>query len=459
MPSWWTRMDVDAIARGHRRTRDRPEASAPSSPSSARSAPSTSPGTRPPRRTLEVYAEALGAEPERGTETGNVTSTLGSGSRLPIAVMRTAVVHDWLNGMRGGEKVLEAILPLVPEPTIFTLFHVPGSVSRGDRAVPDPRLVPEPPALRARGTTATTCRSFPAPSSRSTSPGSTSSSPRPTASPRARSRRRASPHLCYCHTPVRYAYDQFDAYFPRGTTPLCARSRPSPSARLRAWDVATAGRPTRYLANSSAVAERIRRHYGREATVCHPPVDVEFFTARTPSAASDFLLAVGALVPYKRYEDAIEAARRLGRPPRARRDAGPEETRLRALAAPSVQIVRGPRPRGAARALPDLRVLRPAGRGGLRHRGRRGARLRRPGRRALGAEARSTSCATASTASSTPERVRRASPARSSEPRGRASITLPCGRVGAPVCPRALPREFRERGRVSPDTKRRAGSE
>src|SRR5215470_4486651 len=50
--------------------------------------------------------------------------------------MKTAVVHDWLNGMRGGEKVLEAILPLVPEPTIFTLFHVPGSVSPGIESHP-----------------------------------------------------------------------------------------------------------------------------------------------------------------------------------------------------------------------------------------------------------------------------------------------------------------------------------
>src|SRR5262249_10085465 len=120
------------------------------------------------------------------------------------------------------------------------------------------------------------------------------------------------PHLCYCHTPVRWAYEQFDLYFPRATTRFYAAKRAA-VARLRDWDLATAGRPTRYLANSPAVAERIRRNYRRMAAVCHPPVDVDFFQPDR-STRGDFLLAVGALVPYKRYEEAIEAARIVQRP-------------------------------------------------------------------------------------------------------------------------------------------------
>jgi glycosyltransferase involved in cell wall biosynthesis len=256
--------------------------------------------------------------------------------------MRTAVVHDWLNGMRGGEKVLEAILPLVPEPTIFTLFHVPGSVS---------------PAIESRPIVASDLNHLPfarhayrhylplfpkavesfdlsafdlvVSSSHCVAKGAIA--------------RSGAPHLCYCHTPVRYAYEQFDLYFPPGRTRLRGL-KSAAIARLRKWDLATADRPSRYLANSSAVAARILRHYGREAEVCHPPADVEFYEAAPAGAPSasrgDFLLAVGALVPYKRYEVAIEAARRLGRR-LVLVGRGPEEDRLRVLAPSSVDFVSG----------------------------------------------------------------------------------------------------------------------
>ncbi len=244
--------------------------------------------------------------------------------------MRTAVVHDWLNGMRGGEKVLEAILPLVPDPTIFTLFHVPGSVSpeierRPIRASWLNRL-----PLARRGYRnylplfPSAVESFDlsgfdlvVSSSHCVAKGAIAP--------------RGVPHLCYCHTPVRYAYEQFDLYFPAGRTRLRAL-KAAAIARLRRWDVATANRPNRYLANSSAVAARIARHYGREAEVCPPPVDVEFFRpSDPPDDRDDFLLAVGALVPYKRFDVAIEAARALGRR-LVLVGGGPEHDRLAALA-------------------------------------------------------------------------------------------------------------------------------
>ena len=249
--------------------------------------------------------------------------------------MRTAVVHDWLNGMRGGEKVLEAFLPLLPEPTIFTLFHLPGAVSPEierypiraswlDR-LPFPRgLYRQLLPLFPRAVESFDLAGFDLVVSSSHCVAKGAIAPA------------GVPHLCYCHTPVRYAYDQFDAYFPRERTRLWALKKAQVD-RLRAWDIATAGRPTRYLANSSAVAERIRRHYGRSATVVAPPVDVEFFTG-SGETRSDFLLAVGSLVPYKRYEVAIEAAQRLGRP-FVLVGKGPEEARLRALATSSVRIV------------------------------------------------------------------------------------------------------------------------
>jgi glycosyltransferase involved in cell wall biosynthesis len=235
--------------------------------------------------------------------------------------------------MRGGEKVLEAILPLVPEPTIFTLFHVPGSVSPEIERRPIVASYLNRLPFTTRGYRnylplfAGAVESFDlagfdlvVSSSHCVAKGAIA--------------RRGAPHLSYCHTPVRYAYEQFDLYFPPGRTRLRAL-KAAAVRRLRDWDIATSSRPTRYLANSSAVAERIRRHYGRDATVCHPPVDVEFFH---PSDAprDDFLLAVGALVPYKRYEIAIEAARTLGRR-LVLVGRGPEEARLRAIASARVR--------------------------------------------------------------------------------------------------------------------------
>src|SRR5262245_56061395 len=253
--------------------------------------------------------------------------------------MRTAVVHDWLNGMRGGEKVLEAILPLVPEPTIFTLFHVPGSVSPQIERYPivasDLNHLPFarrgyrnylplfPKAIESFDLSAF---DLVVSASHCVAKGAIA--------------REGAPHLSYCHTPVRYAYEQFDLYFPEGRTRLRALKKAVVS-RLRAWDIATASRPTRYLANSSAVAERILRHYGRESEVCHPPVDVAFFDGSpSPATRGAFLLAVGALVPYKRYEVAIEAARLLGRR-LVLVGRGPEESRLRTVAPSSVDFVSG----------------------------------------------------------------------------------------------------------------------
>jgi len=249
--------------------------------------------------------------------------------------MRTAVVHDWLNGRRGGENVLESMLPLLPEPTIFTLFHVPGSISPAIERYPiRASFLNRLPFARRQYRSLlpffpTAVESFDlsgfdlvVSSSHCVAKGAIA----PT----------GVPHLCYCHTPVRYAYEQFDLYFPKGRTRLRAL-KSAAIARLRSWDIATAGRPSRYLANSTAVAGRIRKHYGRDSTVLPPPVDVGFFTLGE-SARGDFLLAVGALVPYKRFDDLLLAARNLGRPV-VLVGRGPEASRLREIAGPSVRIL------------------------------------------------------------------------------------------------------------------------
>ncbi len=248
---------------------------------------------------------------------------------------RVAIVHDWLTGMRGGERVLEAMLDVVPDAEIFTLLHVAGSVSRRIESRP----IHTSFLQRAPGV-ATAYRSylplFPLAIRGLDLEGfdlvvsSSHCVAKSARSPRA-------PHLCYCHTPIRYAWDQFDAYFPLGSAGVLTRTAARPAAAaLRRWDASTAGRVDHFLANSHHVRRRIRAFYGREARVLYPPVDTVRFTRCR--VADDFWLVLGALVPYKRVELAVRAFNRLGARLLVAGD-GPERSRLEAIAGPSIEFL------------------------------------------------------------------------------------------------------------------------
>jgi glycosyltransferase involved in cell wall biosynthesis len=168
-------------------------------------------------------------------------------------------------------------------------------------------------------------------------------------------------HVCYCHTPMRYAWDQFDAYFgPARIGGLASAFMRQVMRRMAEWDRGTSGRPSRYVANAQHVAGRIRRYYNRDATVIYPPVDTAYFTPATPSApfsstlSSDrrYALIVSALVPYKRVDLAIEACQRAKMPLTIAGD-GPERARLeqRAGASPGTVTFLGRQPDDAIREL------------------------------------------------------------------------------------------------------------
>jgi len=248
---------------------------------------------------------------------------------------RAALVHDWLTGMRGGEKVLEALADLFPGAPIHTLFHFPGSVSPAIEAHPiRSSFLQRAPGIRRHYRRYLPL--FPAAieefdlagfdlvvsSSHCVAKGAL---PPPGAF-----------HLCYCHTPMRYAWDQEHAYFPRRKGAV-ARLRSLALSRLRTWDAASAARVDRFVANSRFVARRIQRYYGRpEASVevVPPPVDVELFTPGDGAERNSdppYCLAVSALAPYKRLEVAIGACARLGIELRVVGD-GPERRRLEGLA-------------------------------------------------------------------------------------------------------------------------------
>ena len=244
--------------------------------------------------------------------------------------MKIALVHDWLTGMRGGEKTLEVVCERYPGAELFTLIHQPGSVS----AVIERRRIhtsfvqhlpgahkyyrhylPLFPAaierFRFEGFDLVLSLSHCAAKSVITPPG--------------------VPHLCYCFTPMRYAWDQFDAYFgPERLGAIGSGLMRPVMARLARWDRETSVRPDRYVAISHYVAGRIHRYYDRVASVVYPPVDTQFYYP-DDSAPERFALIVSALVPYKRIELAVDACESAGVPLKIVGD-GPERSSLEGYA-------------------------------------------------------------------------------------------------------------------------------
>jgi len=248
---------------------------------------------------------------------------------------RVVLVHDWLTGMRGGEKCLEVACRRWPDAPLFTLLHRPGTLTRAIESRPIhtswmqrlPRveryyryLLPFMPAA-ARGWSIPDCDlvlSF----SHCVAKGAV-------APPGA-------VHVCYCFTPMRYAWHMKQAYFGDGRSPgTMARERML--ARLREWDRQTASGVTHFVAISRTVQDRIRECYGRDSEVIYPPVDTELYTPASV-ARENYYLVVSAFAPYKRLDLAIEACQRLKRP-LVLIGQGQDEHRLRAQASGDIHFL------------------------------------------------------------------------------------------------------------------------
>jgi glycosyltransferase involved in cell wall biosynthesis len=253
--------------------------------------------------------------------------------------LRVALVHDWLTGMRGGEKCLEVLCKAFPDGTLFTLIHRKGALSPAIEAmkirtsvlqrIPGVfkhyrHLLPIMP-LAARGwrvgdvdlvISLSHC---------------VAKAVRPPA---------GVPHVCYCFTPMRYAWEGRDTYLEgwshRPLRKLVARRL---LKKLRRWDRATASRVTHFVAISRTVRQRIARCYRRESRVIEPPVDAAFYTpGEEGRARDDSYLVVSALVPYKRIEQAIQACALSGRKLIVIGE-GPERGKLQAMAGPGIAFL------------------------------------------------------------------------------------------------------------------------
>jgi glycosyltransferase involved in cell wall biosynthesis len=248
--------------------------------------------------------------------------------------MRVAIIHDYLNQYGGAERVLEAIHLLYPSAPVYTSIYDPAAMPAALRTwdirtswmqrLPGWRKLfrlyfPLYPSaferfdLRGYDLVLSSSSAYakgiiPAPGAR---------------------------HICYCHTPMRFAW-RTDAYVEREGIrgPLRAILNIL-LISLRRWDLRSAERVDRFLANSHDVAQRIRTIYGREATIVPPPVDLP---AYHPAAPGDYYLAGGRLIPYKRLDLAIQACNQLRLPLKIFGD-GRDRAALEALAGPTIEFL------------------------------------------------------------------------------------------------------------------------
>lgn len=250
--------------------------------------------------------------------------------------MRVAIVHDYLTQFGGAERVLRVLMDLFPAAPVYTLVHDP-IVTAGflDTARIRTSFLQRIPLARSRH------RLFPLIMPLAVEQFDLSAYDLVLSASHSFGKgvltKPETLHVSYCFTPLRYAWDDSHRYVREFGVPAVLRALiPLALTYVRVWDRAAADRVDHFVAISQFVAARIRKYYGREATVIAPPVDASQF--RPSRTVSDRLLIVSRLLPYKRIDLAIEACTAL-RVPLDIVGVGPEEERLRALAGPTIRFL------------------------------------------------------------------------------------------------------------------------
>jgi len=261
--------------------------------------------------------------------------------------MKVALVHYWLVGMRGGEKVLEELCEIFPDADIFTHVVAPDAISEKlKRHTIKTSFIAKLPRARRMYKTylplmpmaleQLDLRDYDLVISMEAGPAK-GIIPSPD-----------SLHICYCHSPMRYIWNMYPDYR-ASAGPLARLSMPFFTHYLRTWDESAAHRVDTFLANSQNVAARIRKYYRRDAEIVHPPVDVDHFE-RVPSGdIGDYFLWVGELIRYKRPDLAVETFNKTGKK-FVVVGGGEMLNALRSIARPNVRIL-GPRPFDEIRSL------------------------------------------------------------------------------------------------------------
>lgn len=246
-------------------------------------------------------------------------------------MMKVAIIHDWLTGMRGGERCLEVLCELFPNADLYTLLHISGSVSSAIESMNiETSFIQTLPF--SKNNHRMYLPLFPMAIERfdlkkydlilSCSHCVAKGIVPPP----------HGLHISYLLTPMRYAWDMYGDYFGKKKKMLI----PFFLHYLRMWDVISSQRVDYFLCISNHVANRIKKFYRRDAEIIYPPVEGSRFTSR--KGKDDFFLIVSSLVPYKRIDLAIGAFNRLGHSLKII-GSGPEEKRLKAMAKSNVEFL------------------------------------------------------------------------------------------------------------------------
>jgi glycosyltransferase involved in cell wall biosynthesis len=256
--------------------------------------------------------------------------------------------------MRGGEKILEVFCELFPDATIFATIHNEGMMSPVIE-----RMKIRTSFIQHLPMKATKYRHYlplmPAAINALDFSEfdfilSTSAAVAKAAKPR-----RDAMHICYCNTPMRYIWDQYDEYFGKDHAGFVTRTAMSLIAPyLRRWDVCTCNRVHHFIANSHNVAERILRIYHRTSDVIYPPVSTDLFTVSNKDEG--YYLIVSALVPYKRVDLAVETFNRFGEKLLVV-GSGPEMQKLKTLAKKNIEFLGWQSDESLARLYTGCRAL------------------------------------------------------------------------------------------------------
>lgn len=250
--------------------------------------------------------------------------------------MKVAIIHDWLTGMRGGEKCLEVFCELFPGADLFTLIHVKGSVS---------------PTIEAMNIKTSFVQRLPFSQKRyrnylplfplAVESFNLKGYDLILSSSHCVAKGVIPPpdccHISYVYSPMRYVWDMYFDYFGgrRGGWMMGA-VLPLVANYLRTWDVTSSDRVDSFIAISEHVANRIKKYYRRDAKVIHPPVETKRF--KISKDGDNFYLIVSALAPYKRIDLAIQAFNRLGYPLKLI-GSGQDEKKLKSMALPNIQFL------------------------------------------------------------------------------------------------------------------------
>ncbi len=252
--------------------------------------------------------------------------------------MRIALVHDYLTQYGGGERVLEAFMEIWPDAPIFTLLYdkklthgrfagkeihtsflqkIPFAKSKHRAFLGLMPLAAEQLDLSDYDVVLSDSASY----------------------AKGVITKPSTLHICYCHTPIRYAWDDSHKYIKEfGYPSFIKKLAPIVINYIRLWDKEASTRVDKFLANSHFVKQRINKYYNAESEVIHPPVDTSML--EVADSTDDYFLMLGRFLPYKRFDIVIEAFNKLGWPLKIIGD-GPERRKLLRMAGPNVEFLGG----------------------------------------------------------------------------------------------------------------------